>query len=160
MRTRVLRRTCTCTTLLGGVCQISYCDHDVRASLLGFFVACDCIRAGHSGSRTDCLLPDTHLLRVQTCLVTHGSGQASSWYNSPAKQHTKNCYSGWSKRDTRGYHSDNDDLSRQWEDRKPSDFMESLNFYTLSIPDESYCFRSGAQNSRRNFCSVVASRLG
>ena len=39
----------------------------------------------------------------------------------PAKQHTKNSYSGWSKRATRGYHSDSDDQSRQWEDSKPSD---------------------------------------
>ena len=37
----------------------------------------------------------------------------------PAKQHTKNSYSGWSKRATRGYQSDYDDRSRQWEDNKP-----------------------------------------
>ena len=38
-----------------------------------------------------------------------------------SKQHTKKSYSGWSKRATRGYHSDYDDRSRKWEDSKPSD---------------------------------------
>ena len=56
---------------------------------------------------------------------TRDYGRASSWYNRdwapPAKQHTKNSYSGWSERATRGYHSDCDDRSRQWEDSKPSD---------------------------------------
>ena len=51
-------------------------------------------------------------------------GQASSWYNRgwapPAKQHTKNSHSGWSKRAARGYQSDHDDRTRQWEDSKPS----------------------------------------
>ena len=55
---------------------------------------------------------------------TREHGQASSWYNRswapPAKQHTKNSYSGWSKWGTRGYHSDYYDRSRQWEDSKPS----------------------------------------
>ena len=37
------------------------------------------------------------------------------------KHHTKNSYSGWSKRCTRGYPSDYDGWSHQWEDSKPSD---------------------------------------
>ena len=48
-------------------------------------------------------------------------GQASSWYNRswalPAKHDTKNSLG---KRATRGYQSDYDDWSRQWEDSKPS----------------------------------------
>ena len=55
---------------------------------------------------------------------TREYGQASSWYNRgwapPAKQHTKNSYSGWSKRATRGYQSDYEDWSRQWEDHQAS----------------------------------------
>ena len=45
-------------------------------------------------------------------------GQASSWYNRGwALSNTRrNIYSGWSKRATRGYQSDYDDRSRQWED--------------------------------------------
>ena len=50
--------------------------------------------------------------------------QASSWCNRggapPAKQHTKNSHSGCSKRATRGYQSDCEDRSRQWEDHKAS----------------------------------------
>ena len=38
--------------------------------------------------------------------------------------------------------------------------IESLNFYTFSIRDEWYCSKSSAQNQRRNFCCIVASRLG
>ena len=60
---------------------------------------------------------------VKTCPATRGSVvKRPSWYNRdwapPAKQHTKNSYSGRSKRATRG-HSDSDDRSRQWEDSKP-----------------------------------------
>ena len=38
---------------------IGYCDHGMRANLLGVSVAYDGIRTGHFGSRTDCL-PDQH----------------------------------------------------------------------------------------------------
>ena len=38
--------------------------------------------------------------------------------------------------------------------------MESLNFYTLSIRDEWSCWKSCAQSQRRNFCGIVAGRLG
>ena len=51
---------------------------------------------------------------------TREYGKASSWKNRgwapPAKQHTKNSYSGWSKR----AQSDYEDRSRQWEDHEAS----------------------------------------
>ena len=99
-----------------------YCDNRVCACFLGFSVAYDCIRAGHVGSQTDCLLPSTHLLQIQNVslharvwssvlLVQRGLG--SSLEATVTRV--------WSKRATRGYHSDYDDRSRQWEDSKPSD---------------------------------------
>ena len=51
-------------------------------------------------------LTNTLSLHIQTCLA------------NPAKQHTKNSCSGWSKRATRGYQSDYEDQSRYWEDHK------------------------------------------
>ena len=55
---------------------------------------------------------------------TREKGPASSWYNRgwapPTKQHTKDSYSGWSKRATRGYQSDFEDRSRPWEDHRAS----------------------------------------
>ena len=38
--------------------------------------------------------------------------------------------------------------------------MESSNFYTSSIWDGWYCWKSGTQNKRRNVCCTVAIRLG
>ena len=38
----------------------------------------------------------------------------------PLSNTRRNSYSGWSKRATRGYQSDYDDRSRQWEDSKPN----------------------------------------
>ena len=92
----------------------------VCACFLGFSVAYDCIRAGLFGSPTEyTLAPYSNMLRY-----TLDYGRASSRYNRdwapPAKQHTKNRYSGWSKRATRGHHSGYDEWSRQWEDSKPS----------------------------------------
>ena len=82
--------------------------------------------AGHFGSRTDCQLDQyTFAPYSDMSRYTRDDGQASSWYNrswAPStKQLTKNNYSGWSKRATRGYQSEYDyeDRSRQWEDSKP-----------------------------------------
>ena len=100
-----------------------YCDHNMPANLLGVSVAFDGIPTSHFGSRTDCLL-DQHAFALysDTSSYMREYGQASSWYNKdwapPAKQHTKNSYSGWSKRATRGYQSDYEDRSRQCEDQK------------------------------------------
>ena len=99
----------------------SACAHASKDSLLHMIVFAQAI------SQTDYLLPNTHLLSVKTCLgCTRECGQASSWNNRcwapPAMKHTKNCYSGWSKRATRGYHSDNDDgpVSRRTESQVTS----------------------------------------
>ena len=104
---------------------LGHCDHSMRANLLGVSVAYEGIRTGLFGSRTDCL-PDQHTPAPYSDMsrYTQENDQASSWYNRgwapPAKQHTKNSYSGWSKRATRGYQSDYEDRFRQWEDNKPS----------------------------------------
>ena len=88
------------------------------ACLLGFSVGYDCIRADQLFAAQDTFAPYS----MSRC--TRDYGRASSWYKRDwaphAKQHTKNSYSGWSKRATRGYHSDYD-RSRQCEDSKPSD---------------------------------------
>ena len=47
---------------------LGYCDHGLRANLLGVSVACEGVRTGPFGSRTDCLLATEY-------------GQASSWCN-------------------------------------------------------------------------------
>ena len=72
----------------------------VCACLLRFSVAYGGIRAGHFGSRTDCL-PDHHTFAPYSNMSRYAReyGQASSWYNRdwalPAMQHTKNSHSGW-----------------------------------------------------------------
>ena len=96
------------------------CAHDFWDSLLHTIVYAWAISVR---GQTVCLTT-TLLLRIQMSRYTREYGQASSWYNRdwapPGKPHTKNSFSGWSKRATRGYLSDYDDRSRQWEDSKPS----------------------------------------
>ena len=71
-------------------------------------------------------LINTNLLRFAMSRYTRDNGQASSWFYrgwAPSTKHqTKNTYSGWSKRATRGYQSDYDydDRSREWEESTPS----------------------------------------
>ena len=83
-----------------------YCDHGTRARFLEFSAAYDEMCAGHFGSWLDqcTFAPCSDVSRY-----TRDYGQASSWYNrrwAPStKQQTKNSYSGWSKRATRGYQS-------------------------------------------------------
>ena len=103
---------------------LSYRDHGTRAHFLGVSAACDEVWAGHFGSRKDCL-PDqqTSAPCADMSRYTRDYGRASSWFNRdwapPAKQHTKNSNSGWSKW-ARGYQSDYEDRSRHWEDNKPN----------------------------------------
>ena len=81
--------------------MLGYCDNHVCARLFGFSVMHDCVGAGHFGSRTDCLLPEKHLLRTHSCLAARGIMVArppGSTGTLTAKHHTKNSYSGRSKR--------------------------------------------------------------
>ena len=60
-----------------GTQRHGYCDNRVCACLLGFSVAYDCIRAGHFGSWTDCLLPNMSRCSWEYCPaspVTPGTG--------------------------------------------------------------------------------------
>ena len=61
---------------------LGYCDHGVRAHLVGVSVANDGILTGHFGSRTDCL-PDQHTSAPYSDMsrYTRECGQASFWYN-------------------------------------------------------------------------------
>ena len=126
VQTRALRRTCTCTTLLCGTCKIGYCDHDARANLLGVSAAHAGIRAGHFGSRTDCL-PDLHTLslQIQTCRATRENmtrrPPGITWTGHHPRSDTRRTatLAGVSG-PPRGYQSDYEDRSRQWEDHKAS----------------------------------------
>ena len=105
--------------------QMGYCDHSCVCMPFGVSVACDGIRTGHFGSRTDCV-PGQHIFDPYSDMSRYARdyGRASLWYNRdwapPSKHLTKYSYSGWSKRSARFYPSDYDDRSRQWEDHKAS----------------------------------------
>ena len=98
-----------------GYCDQCVCAHVSWDSLLHMIVLAQAISVH---GQTVCCAQYTFAPYSNMSRYTREYGQASSWYNRgwapPAKQHTKNSHSGWSKRATRGYHSDNDDRSRQW----------------------------------------------
>ena len=96
----------------------------VCANLMGVFVAHDGIAQTISvRGRNLCLTKHTFAPYSDMSRYMREYGHASSWksrcWAPPAKQHTKNSCSGWSKRATRGHHSDYEDRSRQQEDNKP-----------------------------------------
>ena len=119
--------------------QMGCCDHCARAYLLGVCVAFDGmgvsvafdgIRTGHLGSRTVCL--PYHYISVPCSTMSrytreygHASWKNKGWAPA-AEQHTKNSYSGWSKRGTRGYQCDYENRSRQWEDYKASGLTKDI----------------------------------
>ena len=72
----------------------------------------------------------TFPFQAPPCLATRENmamppGKNKGWAPA-AEQHTKNSYSGWSKRGTRGYQCDYENRSRQWEDYKASGLTKDI----------------------------------
>ena len=99
VRQTVLRRTCTFAhTLASGKCANTVT------------IACRSFR-----------FADRLFAAQYTFAPYSNMSRYTGLWSSVLLVHTKSSFSGWSKRSTRGYHSDYGDRSRQWEDSKPSD---------------------------------------